>query len=589
MRPGVSSNRTRDRRADGRLDPVVAVLVDSLRSEYLLAKTTVLRAVEHWGMPHKVIDLASTEDPLRAIGRTGVILIAQEYLGTSLAASLEDLIRHVEAGAGLVNLDHALMSYIDGYRALLGIEGDVEEHSVEALTVSDLPHTVLNGHRPGDVTRLKQPLPGLRGGGVEDDMLMIGDSGESLLSVHRVGQGRLVQWRVSPKLWNERYLGFAHGLDGLLWRSIIWSGPKPFAINAMRPFVRFRFDDCNGHWRDPVDLAFVDEFTKRGHVPSVCFCLRALTPDGAQHAAALQRAGAIDLAPHTLAPATSMFYGDSGGEYSSARFAELFAELDDLRRRWDVSWSTILSDHDHEWSRRAVPFLRDRGIRFKMNITLPGERWAEEHVDWRPGPFGSMNYALDWLPGDLSDFFVVFNHHPSFETARAYIDGDHRFIYHRPGGFGRQQWDFLNGLVRGADARAKDLDGVVDRIVEHTRIGLDARFFGGSISHSHFTRHLAPREWAYLLDRADRRLADVEQIPASYDEIAGYASARAGTRIVSARRGDDRIEIGLAGVSRRSLNLSVFDERDGELVRREAEIPCFDSECTVEVGLEIPR
>jgi hypothetical protein len=565
------------------LDPTVAVVIDRRRSEHLLARATILPALIHWGVPHTVLDLA--DGPVTGrLGRAGVVLIAQEYMGEPLAAELPALVDRVRAGGGLVNLDHALHTYPRGYAEALGIEGDPQEVSVEVATVADGAHAVTHGCEPGAAPRLKQPLPAVRGRATFGEPLLLDEDGEPLVSAGALGDGRLVQWSLSPKLWNERYLGFAHGLDGLVWRSIVWAGPKPFGLNAMPPYVRFRFDDCNGHWQTPDDLAFAELLAGRGHVPSICFCLRALTAEGAAHAAALQQAGSIDLAPHTLAPATSLFYGDEHGEYSPERFREIFAELDDAQRRWGVEWSSILSDHEHEWSRHAVPYLRERGIRFKMNITLPGERWTDPHVDWRPAPFGSMAYALDHLPGDLSDFFAVFNHHHSFDSARVYQDHT-SFFYHRPGGFGRQKWDFLNGLVRGPDPRAKDLDGVVDRIVEHTRLGLDALFFGGSISHSHFTRHLSVGEWTDVLDRADARLAGVEQIPVSYDEVAEYARAKAGTRLTGARRDGDRLALTLQGSSDRSLRLSVFDEHDGELVRREAEVGPFEGESSVDVAL----
>lgn len=566
------------------LNPTVAVIVDTRRVEYLLTKSTVLRGLEHWGMPYRIIDLAATTSLPTAISRSGVVMVGQEYLGESLGPHLGDLIHHIENGAALVNLDYTLFTYPDLYRELIGMRGSAEEISVDSLVVTGESHPILSGRTSGPTRALKQPVPAIRAVGLDDGALLAAGTGESLLRTQKVGRGKIVQWLVSPKLWNQGYLGFAQGLDGLLWRSIAWAAPKPFCMNAMPPFVRFRFDDCNGHWREPADLAFVDELNRRGHTPSICFCLRALTPAGASRASELQRAGKIDLAPHTHSPGTSLFFGDSSGEYSTEKFREIFAELDDARRKWGVNWSTILSDHEHEWSPRVVPFLRERGIRHKMNILLPGERWNDPHIDWRPGPYGSMSYALDRLPGNLSDFFVVFNHHPSFDSARVYAEGSSRpFFYHRPGGFGHQKWDFLNGLVRGPESRAKDLGSVVDRLVEHTRIGVDSLFFGGSISHSHFTRHLSKSDWVEILDRSEQRLKGTEQIPASYDEIADYAEARAGTRMNAARAGENEVEVRLSGRSSRSLQLSVYNEADGELVRTETEVPAFEHQTTIRV------
>lgn len=564
-------------------DPTVAVLMDSRRSEHLLAKGTVLAALRHWGIPHTVADLANAASINKAIGKAGVILVAQEYLGGVLAPHLDAIIRMVRQGAGLINLDNALAEYPSDYRSVLGIQGEVEEDSAEDAALPHKAHAIGCGRAPGSVVRFKQPLPVTHARECAGDALLVGQAEEPLVSAQHLGDGRIVQWLLSPKVWNERYLGLAHGLDGLLWRSCVWAGPKPFCMNSMPPLVRFRFDDCHGLWREPADLSFVDEFVKRDHIPSICFCLRALTPDGISTVAQLQREGSIGLAPHTLEADTSLFSGDSAGEYSRAQFTRLFGELDDARRRWGVEWSRLLSDHDHEWSENAVPFLRERGMTFKMNITLPGERWAGEHTDWRPGPFGSMNYALDHLPPPLEDFFVVMNHHPSFETARVYLD-ESVFLYHRPGGFGRQKWDFLNGLVRPGGAGEPRLSEIVERLVEHCRIGLDSLFFGGSISHSHFTQYLDRREWGEILDRADRGMSDVEWHSASYDEIAEYAKARQGVQLTGTHRKGGRLEARLIGSTDRPLRLSVFDEEDGRLLRREEEVPPFEGELRVAMG-----
>ena len=39
------------------------------------------------------------------------------------------------------------------------------------------------------------------------------------------------------------------------------------------------------------------------------------------------------------------------------------------------------------------------------------------------------------------------------------------------------------------------------RLADHTRLGLDSLFFGGSITHSHFLRELSVPEWQALLTR----------------------------------------------------------------------------------------
>src|SRR5262249_16678826 len=112
------------------------------------------------------------------------------------------------------------------------------------------------------------PMVGAGGGG-EGGVLAEGPDGAPLLVAAGLGQGKVVQWLLSPKVWTHPYLGHARGLDDLLWKGIAWAARKPFVMKAMPPFVRARFDDCYGWWRDAADLAWVDVWNAHGHVPSL--------------------------------------------------------------------------------------------------------------------------------------------------------------------------------------------------------------------------------------------------------------------------------------------------------------------------------
>jgi len=62
------------------------------------------------------------------------------------------------------------------------------------------------------------------------------------------------------------------------------------------------------------------------------------------------------------------------------------------------------------------------------------------------------------------------------------------------------------------------------RLADRTRLGLDAMFFGGSITHSHFIQHLGEGEWRELLRRADvllprRDCAKNDQVPPRLSRI----------------------------------------------------------------------
>ncbi len=566
----------------------VLAVVDSTQPEHAFRFEVALSALAHFGVPFRVHDLATGPLADDALAGCCAALVAQEHLGRRLGSEgLAAVLRAVAGGMGFVNFD----SDVDGYGVPLleaaglagaGRDGSVLPDGTSELNVRNDDHAITWMQDGEHRKSLKVPVPTSLVRVVAPDAatLLEDDRGAPMLVARAHGQGRIVQWLASPKLWLRQYLGHTFGLDDVWLRSLTWAARKPFVMKAMPPFFRFRFDDCQGLWRDAQDLRFVDVLNESGHVPSLCFCLRAVTPDGAAKMTALFKSGKAEFAPHTLKPMTSLFYGDESGEYSPARFVELFKEMDETLRRMEIRPSRILSDHDHGWSANAIPGLIARGITYKMNITMPGEPWEAVHRDWHPAPYGSMDYAFDFLPPPADRFFAVYNHYPpAFEYARAYIDEDH-FLYHRAGGYGRDKWDMLNGLTRGPAHADNQIETAAQRLADHTRFGLDAGFFGGSITHSHFIRHVSEGEWREILRRADRLMPrhSYESVP--YDFIADYARSKAQTAIVRADAADGRVTVDLEGRASVPLRLSVLTDRDG-MERRYETVQPFEGRVTM--------
>lgn len=557
----------------------VVVVVDSSQPEFPLLFETTFGALAHFGIPFRVADLAAGPLTADAVRPCRAVLVAQEHLGGRLGpAGQATLLRAVEEGGGLVSFDADLAGYEAAWLGAAGLAGagrggEIVTGGTQTLGVTDTSHPITWWQDGERRKTLKVPAPTALARVVDAAALIEDGDGAPMLVARRVGRGKIVQWLVSPKLWRRQYFGHTFGLDDVWLRGITWAARKPFVMKAMPPFVRFRFDDCQGFWRDAKDLAFVDVLNEAGHVPNLSFCIRSLTPDGAAKASALFAAGKAEFSPHTLAPSTSLFYGDEGGEYSPARFGELFSEIDDTLTRLAIRPSRILSDHDHGWSANAIPGLVQRGITYKMNITMPGEPWEAPHRDWRPAPYGSMDYAFDFLPAPADRFFAVYNHYPpAFESARAYVDAGH-FLYHRPGGYGPYKWDMLNGLTVGPLHAENQIAASARRLADHTRLGLDAMFFGGSITHSHFARHLAAGEWRELLRRADALLPRHRYEAVPYDFIADYALSKVRTAIVAAAEDAGAVTVDLEGEAIVPLRLWVFTAEAGDEHRFEMTEP----------------
>jgi len=566
------------RQSEGNL--AVVIVADSRQPEFPLLFESVFGAVAHFGIPFRLADLARGALADHVLGDCRATLVAQEHLGGRLGADGQATLLHAaEQGMGLVAFDADLGGYGEAWRRAMGLRGagrggEIVVGGTPALGVTDATHPITWWQDGERRKTLKVPLPTALARAFGDATTLLEDGeGAPMLVARRFGRGKVVQWLVSPKLWLRQYFGHTFGLDDVWLRSITWAARKPFVMKAMPPFIRFRFDDCQGLWRDARDLAFVDVLNEAGHVPNLSFCLRALTPDGAAKVRALHAAHKAEFSPHTLQANTSLFYADEEGEYSPARLAELFREMDDTLAKLGITPSRILSDHDHAWSAHAIAGLVQRGITYKMNITMPGEAWEAVHRDWHPAPYGSMDYAFDFLPAPAERFFAVYNHYPpAFASARAYLDEDH-FLYHRPGGYGPYKWDMLNGLTTGPLWADNQIEAAAQRLADHTRLGLDAMFFGGSITHSHFIRHLGAQEWRELLRRADARLPRHRYESVGYDFIADYARSKVQTTIAAAEAVDGTVKVDLVGKSLVPLRLWVFTAEAGDEHRFETTEP----------------
>lgn len=565
------------------------VLCDSRLEESLQIHETVYAALGHFGAPYRVHDLAASGLDPTALNDCAVVVLGHDNIGLSLTAGIQaTLLQAVAGGLGLVNLDCNLSSYDESFSDAIGLVGrrrgrPIGIGATTSVDVSAADHWISWTQEEGGRHRLNMPIPAAEAKtkGRTVRVLAETDSGSPAVVARVHGKGRIVQWLVSHRVWMLQVFGHAHGLDDLFWKGIVWAARKPFAMLCMPPFVRFRFDDCNGLYRTPKDMAFVDELARRGHKPNMCVCMNALTGTGWRFLKRHFDAGTVEVAPHTWEGGVSLYAGKGGKPYTKARFRELIGQTAAMMRRHGITPSKILSDHEHEYSSNVLPYLGQLGIEYKMNVMLPDESWAGVHVDWKPAPYGSMSYALDYTPGPFP-LFVVFNHYPAFDDARSYLSPT-RFLLNRSGGYGTRMWDFLNGLTT-RDLPGNDVNAMADRLVDHTRLGINSLFFGGSISHSHFSTALGPGEWKKLLDRYERKIKRIETINTGYDDIAIYARSKFHSRIASAKRlPDGTMAVRLSGRAEVPLKLSVFHDRNGEIERRYVAGDAFDGRLDLRV------
>jgi hypothetical protein len=561
----------------------VLVVVDWRLSEALHVPDTVFAALRHFGIPFRVHDVSTVPLVPKLLSDCALVLFAHDNLGQSLTSDeVGSVLQAVQDGLGLVSLDPLLSAYGAGYYEALGVQpsraSGFERMGVTSIGATSAKHYTNRTQAIGEEHRLNMPIPGtgLRLSGGDAEVLLETNAGAPAALAQRIGRGRVVQWLVSSRLWSRQFFGHAKGLDDVFWKAIAWAARKPFAMMPMPNFARIRLDDCGGLYRSSADLAFVDTLTRHGHKPNLCICMNALDDSGWQTLKRLHDRGLADISPHTWRAHTSLFYGDEDGEYSPKKAGKLIRETRKIMEDHRIRPSRILSDHNHECSRNALPHLHELGIEFKMNVMLPSETWEGLHRDWQPAPYGSMSFCLDTMPGEYP-LFVAFTHHPNFDFCRSFLSAD-QFTLNRDGGFAEYGWDFLNGLTAAA-AGTNSVEQMAQRLAAHTRLGINSLFFGGSVSHSHFTTALSLGEWEQLLTRVDQLTADLDVEHERYDTIAAHARARTKVDIARATATNGAMDVTLSGESEVELRLQVYADGEGDI--RKQPIAPFSGTSTV--------
>src|SRR5438132_8969052 len=104
--------RSLDAYRQSRGNLAVIVVVDSSQPEFPLLYETTFGALGHLGIPFRVADLARGPLSDAALRGCRAVLVAQEHLGGRLGSAEQGtLLRAVEGGTGLVNLDADLAAY----------------------------------------------------------------------------------------------------------------------------------------------------------------------------------------------------------------------------------------------------------------------------------------------------------------------------------------------------------------------------------------------------------------------------------------------------------------------------------------------
>ena len=548
-----------------------------------LVDETVLVALEHYGMPYRLLDLARERPSAAALAACAGLVFAQDGLGDRLTPAETRLIAEaVHGGLGLVSFDWDLRRYDRSWLEIWGIE------RVERLPIaSDLFFVPDNRHyltwlQPAPAfVRAKRMVTGLVVAGWRDgvqplvEMVLGKDQliyirhlvpGNVFEPKHypaalagRWGQGRAVQWTVNPRLWQAGALGHLGGLDDVFCRSLLWVARKPFVANMVPPFLTMSFDDCSGR----QDFGYLDVAVQHGYRPLASLFIDDVRDKHLPLLRGMVLAGEILVNTHAMSYYDLQLYDFGVGEHSDAALQERFARDDVFYQRLGVPCAKTMRDHWGELGVRSLPYLKARGRVYINTPILIGQHKADQiGPPYGSGywPYNSTLCFYDALPDD-NDFRVF----------GAFYE--------------RQQTDFLTGATQLLqESPVNDVAKAAEQAAFRIRHGLGNTFYADVLTHEHKFSVLKLEEWDRILGRADQLTGRFEKIYASHDTIARYLTDKDQTWIARAERSGAGGRCELRGHAVAPLRLSVFMDVDEGVERRYVEAPAFDGETSLDWG-----
>jgi hypothetical protein len=562
------------------------VLADSSApEERLLLDKTLLCALDHFGMPFQLFDLAKETLSTKVLLAHPAAVIAQAGLGRRLSEKdVAAITEAVEHGVGLVNFDGTLSAYPAAYLRMLGIQY-IAVARAASVRVAEPAHPVTAGSEPGRQYELVQPIDWTDPGSLPKATILL-RTGEDRTAAfaESLGKGRVVQFTLPPTFWLPEYFGHVHGLDGVFWKSIVWAARKPFVMMAMPPFVTARIDDASGSGsrylinQDSAARSFryIDTVNRFGYRPNVGLFTDDITEEDAAVLKRKFEQGLAEFSAHAWTETRFIYInrvragnGKRMVEYTPGELRQAFDKLDRQFAKWGIKPSKTVNSHCFSPGVNALPFLKDRGETFTMFAGKFGYDYYDPSAfAWNPKPYGDPGFTCDYMP-----------EHPDFFNAQA-----HRYKVLRGGKINDADIDILYGNTTfGKESPTNRLAAAAQRGAEAIRLGLDSLFFGCLFAHEQRIASLTTAEWGKVLSDIDSATSKYKRLFQNYDYISEYAKSRFDTGIAEATCDPLSRKIRLKVVGESVLPLKLYRFSGDSLGYEFREIPAFDGEQSIVV------
>jgi hypothetical protein len=557
------------------------VLADSSAAEERLElDKTLLCALDHFGMPFQLFDLARETLSTKVLLDHPAVVIAQAGLGKHFSENDVAAIKEaVEQGVGLVNFDGLLSVYPAAYLRMLGIQSTSVARAV-SVQVAETAHPVTAGSEPGRRYELVQPVEVAAAGSLPDaSILLRTDQGRPAAFAEGLGKGRVVQFALPPKFWLPDYFGHVHRLDGVFWKSIVWAARKPFVMMAMPPFVTARIDDASGSGCHNLinsesaafSFRYIDALNRHGYIPNIGLFTDDVTDEDAKVLKRKFDQRRAQFSAHAWTETRHIYInrvragkGTQMVEFNSEDLRQRFDKLDQKFAKWGIKPSKTVNSHCFSPGTNALPFLKERGETFMMFCGKFGKDYYDPSAfAWGLKPYGDPGFTCDYMPD-----------HPDFFNAQA-----HPYKVSRDGKVNDADIDILYGNTTFAkESPTNRLARAAQRGAEAIRLGLDSLFFGCLFAHEQRIASLTVGEWEQVLSDIDRITSQWDRTFKSYDYISEYAKSRFDTKIAEASYDASAGKIRLKMVGKSTLPLKLYWFGGDSLGYEFREIPAFQGE-----------
>lgn len=552
------------------------IIVDSLkRVQFSRCEKGIISAIEHFGFYYKIIDLAFERFFEREIEKTNLIVIGQEGSGFSFGKEeIDIIIRNLSQGTGVVLFDGFISSYPENFLKFLRIKNFIQKKT-SSIKI-ERSSWICQGTYLDEI-QLKNDLIYYS---VDFDEkiwkpFLYTENNEICGLYGKFGKGKFVLYLTSSGLWQNEILGHTEGLDDLFFRSLIWASKKPIITKTMPPFITARIDDVSGsgskvakYIETVKNFKYVDVLNKYNFVPNLGLFIDDIVDEDIKFIREKYYEKNAEFSPHAFSDPKNInefpiYMKHNGEEFKDEELKENFNKVDKKFEYFGIKPSKTLNAHFGEVGIKSLPYLKERGQNFLMNIIKVGKAFSDpEGFKWDLKPYGKIFFSLSEIPED-SDFFNVLSLPWNIEGK---ISDDKN-----------PDFDFLCKCTNfWNESSFTDIKRSIKRGVFQIKRGLENKFFGCLMTHEQRISFLKIEEWEEIIKGIVNEIGTKGKIFKSYDYISQYSKNLKSISIEKIEF-EKKLEITLKGKTKMPLYLNIFFDRNGEVISNFLEVPPFEN------------